>query len=120
LTPDELKKRTKKFGLDNIYLIESLPNSKIADVLGKQLMRSATSVGANYRSACRAKSEADFVSKILIGEEEADESMYWLEVIQKLKILPENKIIPLLLEANELVAIFAATVIRARGKNRQP
>ncbi len=116
MTPDELKKRTKKFGIDSIRLIESLPGSKIADIVGKQLMRSATSVGANYRSACRARSKADFISKILIVEEEADESMYWLEVIQELKMIPENQLIPLLLEANELVAIFAATAIRTKGK----
>ncbi|MGD0338356.1 MAG: four helix bundle protein [Bacteroidota bacterium] len=87
MTPDELKKRTKKFSLDIIRLVESLPNNKIGNILGKQLMRSATSVGANYRSACRARSKADFISKIQIVEEEADESMYWLEMIQELKIV---------------------------------
>ncbi len=84
--------------------------------MGKQLTRSATSVGANYRSACRARSKADFISKIQIVEEEADESMYWLEMIQELKVVPEKQLVPLLLEANELIAIFAATAIRSKGK----
>jgi four helix bundle protein len=98
-----------------IRLIESLPNNKIGDVLGKQLLRSATSVGANYRSACKARSKADFISRIMIVEEEADESLYWMEIIRELKLLPEKQLTPLLSEANELTAIFASTAIKAKA-----
>ncbi len=110
----DLKRRTKKFGLDVIRLINSLPNNKIGDVLGKQLLRSATAVGANYRSACKARSKADFISKIMIVEEEADESLYWLEILLELKLLPEIQLTPLLIEADELTAIFAATAKKAK------
>ncbi len=72
------------------------------------LIRSATSVGANYRSACRSRSKADFISRITIVEEEADESMYWLEMLRNLNILPANKLDPLIVEADELVSIFVA------------
>lgn len=75
MTPEELKKRTKQFGLRCIKVVEALPNARTADVLGRQLLRSATSVDANYRAACRARSQADFVSKIGIAIEEADESL---------------------------------------------
>ncbi len=79
--PEELKQRTKAFSLQVVHLVEALPNTKTAEVMGRQLLRSATSVGANYRAACRARSQADFVSKIGVVEEEADESAYWLELL---------------------------------------
>jgi four helix bundle protein len=75
MNPDELKKRTKTFGLRIILLVESLPKLKTADIIGRQLLRSGTSVGANYRAACRARSRAEFISKMGIVEEEADESI---------------------------------------------
>ena len=78
---EEMKRRTKQFALRVIRLVESLPRGRTADVIGKQLLRSGTSVGANYRSACRAKSPADFISKMGIVEEEADESLYWMELL---------------------------------------
>ncbi|MGI8597983.1 MAG: four helix bundle protein [Chitinophagaceae bacterium] len=77
----ELKLRTKKFALNIIVLIKQTPSNKISDVLMKQLLRSATSVGANYRAACRARSQSEFISKIGIVEEEADECAFWLELI---------------------------------------
>ena len=85
---EELKKRTKDFALRIIKLVEYLPRTKTADVIGRQLLRSATSVGANYRAACRARSRADFVSKICVVEEEADESAYWLEHAQRAQSPP--------------------------------
>ena len=106
---DELQQRTKQFALNIIQLTESLPSTRAGNVLGKQLLRSATSVGANYRSACRARSRADFVSKINITEEEADESMYWLELITESKLMKKENVSPLLQEANELTAIFTAS-----------
>jgi four helix bundle protein len=78
---DNLKERTKNIALRIIRLVEALPKSKTADVIGRQLLRSGTSVGANYRAACRAKSPADFVHKMSIVEEEADESIFWMELI---------------------------------------
>ena len=87
MTNSELKLRTKKFALRVINLVQNLPKNKVADVVGHQLLRSATSVGANYRAACRARSQADFISKITIVEEEADECCYWLELICEAKII---------------------------------
>ncbi len=78
---EELKFRTKQFAIRVIKLVEALPKNKIGHVLGKQLLRSATSVAANYRAACRARSKADFISKVAIVEEEPDESLFWLELI---------------------------------------
>ena len=81
MTQDEMKQRTKTLALRIMKLVERLPATKTADVLGKQLLRSGTSVGANYRAACRAKSTADFIFKLSIVEEEADESIYWIELL---------------------------------------
>jgi len=106
---EELKRRTKKFALDIIKLIEKFPATKTGNVIGKQLLRSGTSVGANYRAACRARSQADFISKISVVEEEADESCFWLELTIEsgLSNTPEAK--ALLKEASELTAIFTAS-----------
>lgn len=115
---DELKRRTKVFALHIVHLVDSLPNTSSARVIGNQLLRAGTSVGANYRAACRARSQADFVSKIGIVEEEADESAYWLELLAEAGILPADKVKDLLSEANELTAIFVASGRTAR--ERQP
>ena len=109
MTKDELKQRTKRFAIDTILYIRELPPGREGDVLGKQLMRSATSVAANYRAACRGKSKADFISKIGTVEEEADESAFWLEVINETKLDAGQKNQKLLKEAGELTAIFTAT-----------
>ena len=101
--------RTKRFALDVIQLISMLPKTTEGRVVGNQLIRSGTSVGANYRAACRGKSKADFVAKLGIVEEEADESCYWLEIIIDGSILPAEKIQPLLKEANEITAIIVAS-----------
>jgi four helix bundle protein len=115
LTADELKKRTKHFGLRCIKVVEVLPNSKTADVIGKQLLRSATSVGANYRSACRTQSKAHFISKLAIVIEEADESVYWLELLIEAGILSETKLTELIQEGNEIVAIMTASSQTAKS-----
>jgi four helix bundle protein len=109
MTPEELKKRTKQFALRSIRVVEALPNTRIGDVLGRQLVRSGTSVGANYRSACRGRSKADFISKVGIAIEEADESMYWLELIVEAGLLSQEKLGGLMQEANEIVAILTAS-----------
>jgi four helix bundle protein len=109
MTTNELKARTKRFALRVMALIDVLPNTVKGRVIADQIMRSATSVGANYRSTCRARSKAEFISKIGVVEEEADETAFWLELIIDSKIRRQKQIEPLLLEANELVAIMAAS-----------
>jgi four helix bundle protein len=111
----ELKDRTKQFAIRVIRLVSSLPKSMTADVIGKQLFRSATSVGANYRSACRAKSPADFVAKMAIVEEEADECGYWMEIIVETKLMKPELVADLLREANEIVAIVVASIRTTKG-----
>jgi len=106
---EELKLRTKQFALRVIKLVETLPKNKIGDVLGKQILRSATSVAANYRAACRARSKADFISKIAIVDEEADESLFWLELIAESGLMNTERLKDLTKEADELTAIFTAT-----------
>lgn len=81
MTTEELKQRTKQFALRNIKLVQSLPSEDVARTIGRQLLRSGTSVGANYRAACRARSDAEFRAKLGIVEEEADESAYWMELL---------------------------------------
>ena len=90
-------------------MVDTLPKKTSAEVVGKQLLRSATSVAANYRAACRARSQADFISKITVVEEEADESMLWLELLIESGIMKKELLEDLLKEANELTAIFTAT-----------
>ncbi|MDB6147498.1 MAG: four helix bundle protein [Spartobacteria bacterium] len=103
---DELQQRTKKFALQILDLIEQLPNTVRGRVLANQLARSATSVRANYRAACRSRSRAEFASKLGTVAEEADESLYWLELIDEGKSLPYYTVASLLTEADELTAIF--------------
>lgn len=109
MTPDELKLRTKQWSLRVTRLVASLPKSALSDVISRQLLRSALSVGANYRAACRARSRADFVSKIGIVEEEADESQYWLEIAIDANLLPAARVKDLLRETKELIAIFTSS-----------
>lgn len=113
---NELKSRTKQFGLRVIKLVYSLPASKTANVIGNQLLRSALSVGANYRAACRGRSKPDFISKVGIAIEEADESLYWLELLIEAGIVPEARLSMLIQEGNELISILTASVKTARRK----
>ncbi len=105
----DLRQRTKNFGLRVIRMWKYLPKTTVAQVLGKQLLRSATSVAANYRAACIAKSDADFYHKIKICQEESDECILWLEYLIEGEILPENKLSALLDEAKQLAAIMTAS-----------
>ena len=111
----DMKKRTKQFALEVIRLVTELPKTTEGRVVGNQLIRCATSVGANYRAACRGKSKADFIAKLGIVEEEADESCYWLEIIVEGNILTEGKVMALLREANEITAIIVASRKTARS-----
>jgi four helix bundle protein len=111
---ENLKRRTRKFGLDVIRLVEKLPKDEVGRVLGRQLLRCGTSVGANYRAACRAKSSADFVSKLGNVEEEADESGYWLEMLVDAQKLAPATAAPLIQESSELTAIAVSSINTAR------
>ena len=115
---EDLKLRTKQFALRVIRLSGAMPRTIAGDVLARQIVRSATSVAANYRSACRAKSRADFIAKMGIVEEEADESGFWLELIAEAELLAAVKTEALLREANELTAIAVASIRTARGGTR--
>ncbi len=111
---EQLKRRTKKFGLDVIRLVEALPHNQTGRVIGNQLLRCGTSVGANYRATCRARSQAEFIAKVGISIEEADESHYWLELLSEAKLLPLENLQPLMQEADELVAILTASAKTAK------
>lgn len=110
----ELKQRTKQFAVRAIKLAGLLPGNFIARCIGSQLVRAVTSVGANYRAACRARSQAEFIAKLGIVEEEADESQYWLELIIEAGLIKSNLVEPLLREASEITAIIAASRRTAR------
>ncbi len=117
MTEQEFKDRTKQIALRVIRLVESLPNTKTAQIIGKQLLRSATSVGANYRAACRGKSTADISHKLAIVEEEADESLYWLELLIESEIVTEKKLSVLMSDINEIVAMTVSSIKTLRSKN---
>ena len=116
MTPDVLKKRTNEFGLRIIRLVESLPKTKTASMIGNQLLRCGTSVGANYHSACRGRSKADFIAKLGIVEEEADESAYWIEMLVEADIVKIGSVKQLHAEADELTSIMVKSRQTARGK----
>src|SRR3990170_2913517 len=116
MTEDAMKARTKAFALRVIKLTESLPATRAADVIGKQLLRSATSVGANYRASRRARSRADFVNKLGIVEAEADESAYGLELLVESGIVPHAKLADLMRECDEITAIIVASVRTAKER----
>jgi four helix bundle protein len=106
---NELKQRTKRFALRVMKLVDVLPKNTVGRAIGGQLMRSGTSVGANYRAVCRARSKAEFVAKVGVVEEEADESAFWMELIIEGGLMKPSLVNALLQEANELVAIMAAS-----------
>jgi len=115
-TPDLLKNRTKTFAIEIVKLVDQLPQNTASQILGKQLLRCGTSVGANYRAVCRAKSRADFISKMMIVEEEADETIYWMELLSEVDLIPRKRVISLIEEANQLVAITVSSINTARKR----
>src|SRR5712692_3770096 len=115
MTPTEMKQRTRSLALRIIRLVESLPSTRTADVIGKQLMRCGTSVGANYRAACRARSRADFAAKMGIVEEEADEVVYWIELLVDCGLLKQSRVDELLAETNEIIAMVVSSIRTARA-----
>jgi four helix bundle protein len=119
LDSEELKKRTKEFDLRVIRLTASLPASRVATIIGRKLLRAGTSVGATYRAACRARSKLDFISRTRIAIEEADESLYWMEMLVDADLIPREKLAPVMKEASEVIAILTASVKTARAHLRQ-
>lgn len=110
----DLKSRTKLFALAIIKLVSDLPKNTVGYELGKQVLRSGTSIGANYRSSQRGRSRAEFISKLSIVQEEADETVFWLELIKESQISEKGLIATLIKKANELTAIFTTMVINAK------
>lgn len=117
MNKDDLKKRTKQFGLRIMKLVDALPRNSLGRAIANQLTRSGTSVGANYRAACRGRSKAEFIAKLGIAEEEADESAYWLELIIEGGLLDRKRVAELLREAEEITAILAASRKTAKLRN---
>lgn len=114
---EQLKARTRAFALRVIRLTESLPKTETARVIGRQLLRSGTSVGANHRAASRAKSTPDFIHKMGTVEEEADECLYWMELLIEAELVERAKLAPLMKEADELLAITVSAIRTARAKS---
>jgi four helix bundle protein len=114
---DQIKARTKGIGIKVIGLVEKLPNKPSAWILSKQILRSSTSIGANYRAACRAKSTADFINKLKIVEEETDETIYWLEIMQESGLIAVDKAKELMSETSEVLAIIVASIKTSRERN---
>jgi four helix bundle protein len=112
----EMKQRTKRFALRVLKLADALPKTRSGNAIGGQIVRSGTSVAANYRALCRAKSRADFVNKTSIVEEEADESCFWLELLVDAGLLGSRQVQPLLQEANEITAVLVASRKTAAGR----
>ena len=117
---EQIKARTRRIGVEVISLVSDFSQKPIAWIISKQLLRSATSIGANYRAACRAKSTADFVYKLKVVEEETDETLYWLEILQEARLVENDKLKKLILECNEILAIVVASIKTCRGRYPQP
>ena len=113
------KKRTKAYALGVIHVVESLPNTQTGRVIGNQLLRSGTSVGANYRAAARAKSQADFVSKMGTVEEESDESLYWMELLIESGLVDGGRLADLMGEGNEILAMVVSSIRTACANRNQ-
>lgn len=111
---EELKQRTKEFALRVIRLVKAMPDDLASVTIARQIIRSGTSVAANYRAVCIAKSRADFINKLRICAEESDETQLWLELISESELIPETQLEPLLKEAHELTSIFLSSIKTAR------
>jgi four helix bundle protein len=118
--PSDLRERTKAFALRIARVYSSLPKTSLAQVLGRQALRSGTSVGAQYREACRARSTAEFVSKIEVGLQELEETAYWLELLSDSGVMPAKRLAALRKEADELIAILASSAMTAKKGKQTP
>jgi four helix bundle protein len=116
MKPDDFKQRTRTFGLRVIRLVKALPKSTMGSVIGRQLLRCGTSVVANYRAACRARSRADFVAKMKIVEEECDESLYWIELLKESGEIEAHLLKDLIEEADAILSLVVASIKTARSR----
>lgn len=116
---EQFKTRTKQLAVRMIRLVQALPRDQVAEVLGRQLLRSGTSVGANYRAACRAKSTADYINKLKIVEEEADETNYWLELLIEAEIIAAERLADLMREVDEITAMTVSSIKTSRAKSTE-
>ena len=114
MTTNNLNQRTKQFALRIIRMVDSYPSNRSSKIIGDQILRSATSLAANYRASCLAKSKRDFLNKLKIVEEETDETIFWLELIEESKIFPVEKILPVKTEAHEILKIIIASIKTTR------
>lgn len=117
MTPEELKQRTKAFALASIRLFQTLPPDDVSRIIGKQFVRCATSVGANYRAACLAKSPADMINKLKIVEEEVDESGYWLELLEESRLVSPDALKALHQESTEIRKIITASILTLKDRS---
>jgi four helix bundle protein len=116
MTENEFKEKTKQIALRVMRLVDALPRSLAANTIGKQLLRSGTSIGANYRAACRGKSRADMLHKLSIVEEEADESLYWIELLVDAQLVAQKRVVALRDEISEIVAMTVTSIRTMRAK----
>jgi four helix bundle protein len=116
MNEQDFEDRTKRFGVRVIRLVTALPKGSAAEVIGRQLLRSGTSVGANYRAACRGRSTADVISRLSIVEEEADESLFWMELLIEAGLMQEKKLDSLMTEGDELLAMVVASIKTLRRR----
>ena len=120
MSTDDLRRRTFRFGIRVVRLVQTLSKAEVARVIGNQLLRSGTAVGANYRAAARARSRADFIAKMGIVEEECDETLYWIDMLIELDLVSGTSCKELRAEANEILAIVVASIRTARRNIKQP
>ena len=120
MNEQQFKNRSKQLGVRIIRMVDALPQSRSADVIGRQILRSATSVGANYRAACRARSPADIINKLKIVEEEADETLFWQELLIEAELVPQARLAELIAETDEILAMTVASIktLRARSSKQ--
>ena len=115
MTAEEMKTRTKRYALRILKVVQALPDSRECNIFGSQLLRAGTSVGANYRAVCRAKSSADFLHKLRIVEEECDETLFWMEMLIEGELVKEARLKDLVTEGNEILSIVVASAKTARS-----
>ncbi len=111
----QMKKRTKEFAKEIIHLCRELPDNREGRLIGNQLFRSGTSIAANYRAACRAKSKRDFIAKLAIVEEESDETLFWMEMLSEMEVLRSDLLDKLMLENDEIISIIVSSIKTSRG-----
>jgi four helix bundle protein len=119
MNKEEMKRRTKEFAKEIIKLCRSLPKNREGRLIGEQIFRSGTSIAANYRAACRARSTAEFISKMGIVEEEADETLFWLEIIQEMDVMKTELLQAIIKENNEIISIVVSSIKTAKQKRQQ-